>query len=163
MRIGVVLFSFIVVMCSCVSVETFNRQLSTPKGVKALRSDVDFVHHKLEKLHPSLYRYISKPELDRKFDSLKTAITSPMTSNEFFFRLSPVVASVRQGHTRIFPLTRRLTKKEIVKARKYGASPVMKLHLGWINHRLYLLKKVASDSTLKPGLEILSLDRKSVV
>ncbi|GAT61649.1 peptidase family S41 [Paludibacter jiangxiensis] len=158
MRIGVVLLSFIVVMCGCVSVETFNRQLRTPKSVKALRSDVDFVHHKLEKLHPSLYRYISKQELDRKFDSLKTSIASPMTSNEFFFRISPVVASVRQGHTRIFPLTRRLTKQEMVKARKNGASPVMKLHLGWVDHRLYLLKTTASDSTLKPGSEILSLD-----
>jgi Periplasmic protease len=158
MRIWVVLLFFIVVMYGCVSVETYNRQLRTPKSVSALRSDVDFVHHKLEKLHPSLCRYISRPELDRKFDSLKTAITSPMTSNEFFFRLSPVVASVRQGHTRVFPLTRRLTKQEMIKARKNGASPVMKLHLGWVDHRLYLLKTTASDSTLKPGLEILSLD-----
>jgi hypothetical protein len=158
MRIGVVLLSFIVVMCGCVSVETFNRHLCTPKSVKMLRSDVDFVHHKLEKLHPSLYRYISKQELDRKFDSLKTAITSPMTSNEFFFRISPVVASVRQGHARVFPLTRRLTSQEMIKARKNGASPVMKLHLGWVDRRLYLLKTTASDSTLKPGSEILSLD-----
>ena len=157
MRI-VVLSVLIVLMCGCASVEKYNARLNTPCSVKKLRSDVDYTHRKLERLHPSLYRYISKEELDRKFDSLKLAITSPMTGRDFFFRLSPVVASVRQGHTRLFPPTRRLTKKEEAKVYRYGTSPLANLRLGWFDRRLFLTEKIVADSTLKPGTEFLSID-----
>jgi hypothetical protein len=157
MKIAVVLVS-VVLICSCASVERYNARLNTSCSVKQLRSDVDYVHRKLVQLHPSLYRYVGKEEFDRKFDSLKLAITSPMTGRDFFFRLSPVVASVRQGHTRLSLPTRRLTKKEEEKVRRNGTSPLVSLRLGWFDRRLFLVQKTAADSTLKPGTEILSVD-----
>jgi hypothetical protein len=158
MKISVVLLIVCGMLCGCASVTRYNSHLNDVRSVESLRSDVDYVHRKLERLHPSLYRYISKEELDRKFDSLKLAITSPMTGRDFFFHLSPVVASVRQGHTRLFPPTRRLTKKEEEKVRRYGTSPLAHLHLGWFDRHLFLTQKVATDSILKPGTEILSMD-----
>jgi hypothetical protein len=42
---------------------------------KELKADVDFIYKKLQRLQPKLYWYISKNELDYKFDSLKNTIT----------------------------------------------------------------------------------------
>ena len=41
----------------------------------------------------------SNKELGFKFDSLKSTISSAMTSNDFFLKLSPVIASVKEGHS----------------------------------------------------------------
>ncbi|MDP2114489.1 MAG: peptidase S41, partial [Bacteroidota bacterium] len=84
-------------LTSCTSVKKYNEQISRPLTVKQLKSDVDFMAGKLKKLHPDQYWYISKSELDGKFDSLKASISGPMTSNEFFLRVSSVSSSVRQG------------------------------------------------------------------
>jgi hypothetical protein len=147
-----------IVSNSCVSVSHFNSHINDPRSVETLRADVDFAHRKLVKLHPSLDRYISRQELDFKFDSLKSALLTPMTSNDFFFQLSPVIASIRQGHTRLFPLERKWTNKELRKINSIGSSPVLRLSLGWFDNRLYLTNQTILDSTLKAGTELLSID-----
>lgn len=102
----------ILLMSSCASVSRYNNYIKTLRTVEQLKSDVDFAYNKLKKHHPNLYQYISKEKLDFKFDSLKLAINKPMTSNDFFFQLSPVIAFIRQGHNRLYPLTKKMTKKE---------------------------------------------------
>jgi len=79
-----ILIISIVLYGSCASTKKYNSQINALKSEKQLKSDVDFVYQKLQKLHPNLYWYISKKELDYKFDSLKSTIDTPMTSNDFF-------------------------------------------------------------------------------
>jgi hypothetical protein len=148
-----------VLFCTgCETTKHFNAHINDPRSVESLRSDVDFAHHKLEKLHPSLYRYISKQDLDYKFDSLKSTLEDPMTSREFFFKLSPVIASVRQGHARLFQIQTELRLRERFKVLLYGTSPVNKLPLGWFNNQLYLVGRTPLDTTLLAGTEIVSID-----
>src|SRR5699024_7969189 len=73
----------------------------------------DFAYEKLQKLHPNLYWYISKEELDYKFDSLKTTLHKPLKPNEFYRKLAPVIAQIKEAHLRLVPLNKRLTRKEI--------------------------------------------------
>jgi len=148
----------VLLFCSCETVKHFNAHINDSRNVESLRADVDFAHKKLVKLHPSLYRYISKQDLDYKFDSLKAALKAPMTSREFFFVLSPVIASVRQGHARLFQIQREPNKVETRKVRINGTSPVTKLQLGWFDNKLYLTERTPLDSTLDVGTEIVSID-----
>ena len=67
-------------LLSCVSVKKYNERLEKPLSTEKLKQDVDFTHQKLQKLHPNLYWYISKEQLDYKFDSLKTNISKPCAS-----------------------------------------------------------------------------------
>ncbi len=101
------------VFTSCVSVKTYNKRLETPVAAEKLKSDVDFAYKNLQKLHPKLYWYISKDSLDYKFDSLKTTINKPINPSEFYQKLAPVIAKVRQGHLRLVAPEKRLTKKQI--------------------------------------------------
>jgi len=111
------------ILTGCVTVDRFNSQINTPRTVKELKKDVDYAQHKLQQLHPDLYHFISKKDLEYKFDSLKATITAPMTSYDFYFRLSPVVASIRQGHTLTIPLTRKLTSAEKKIEKTKGLTP----------------------------------------
>ena len=108
------LFVFISLL-SCVSVKKYNERLEKPISIEKLKLDVDFTHQKLQKLHPNLYWYISKDKLDDKFDSLKTTITKPLKPSEFHLKLAPIVADVKEGHLRLVPLEKKLTRKEIKK------------------------------------------------
>jgi len=139
---------------SCVSVDRFNADINTKRSEKDLQKDIDFVQHKLESLHPDLYHYISKKDLDFKFDSLKTSLTTPMTSNDFFFRLSPVVASIKQGHTQTWPLVKKIKHHDQVLASKNGTSPLARYDLELFDNKLYVVKNNSNDSTLKAGTEI---------
>lgn len=102
-----------ILFTSCVSVKKYNQQLLTAIPAEKLKEDVDFAYQSLQKNHPTLYGYISKEKLDFKFDSLKTTITKPITPPEFFKKLAPVIAEVRQGHLNLMIPFKRLTKKEI--------------------------------------------------
>lgn len=96
---------------NCSSVQKTNAHIDSKIPVKDLQKDIDYVEYKLNKLHPSLEWYISKEDLHKKFDSLRTTIVTPLTPNEFFLAISPVIASVKQGHMGIFPLNKKWIKK----------------------------------------------------
>ena len=102
----------LIIVYSCQSVKKNNLFLEKKIPVEELKKDVDFTYQKLQRFHPNLYWYISKENLDHKFDSLKTAIQKPLTPNDFFFKLAPVVASVNEGHLRLRSLSRRYSKAE---------------------------------------------------
>ena len=97
---------------SCTSVKKHNSQVSRPISVEKLKKDVDFAYNKLKKLQTKMNWYISKEKLDFKFDSLKTTITKPLTSYEFYTKVTPVLNEIRQGHLAVFPNSKMYTKRE---------------------------------------------------
>jgi len=155
-KLNAVLIIFLA-FTSCVSVKEYNEGIKKPHAIKQLRRDVDFLHHKLVKLHPDLYWYISKSELDRKFDSLKTSIREPMTSNAFFLCISPVVASVRQGHLQMSPLTLKYEPKQMRSFKTSGASPLAKFEFECLNNHIYVAQNYSASKEIKPGTELISV------
>jgi hypothetical protein len=122
-----------------------------------LKKDVDYLHKKLEKLHPSLYWYINKEELDYKFDSLKSILT-PMTSNEFYDKIAPVLASVRQGHNMMFPLVERVPKKELQAYKEKGTEPLKQFKYELFDGKLYIVKNNSADTSIRIGTEVLAIN-----
>lgn len=151
----------LMVFCSCTSVKKYNEQINKPRTEKQLKSDVDFLQKKLVKLHPDLYWHISKSEFDRKFDSLRSSIRDPMTSNEFFLRVSPVAASVRQGHLQMLPLTMKYDVKQTHSFGKYGTNPLSKFEFEWLDSKLYIAKNYSAIQDIKPGTELVSVNNVS--
>jgi len=102
----------IIIVQSCGSVKKNNAVVSSLHDADELREDVDAVYNQLQKHHPRLYQYISKEALDFKFDSLKTSITQPLSSHDFYEQLAPILMEVRQGHISVMPPQMQFTKKE---------------------------------------------------
>ena len=146
-------------LVNCSSIEKYNQKLVQPIAIEKLQKDVDYVQNKLEKLHPSLYKYISKEALNSKFDSIRKAIDKPMTSKEFFFLVSPVVASVHQGHMILSPPFKKVNKKEQKRLLKLGTGPLSQFDFEWINYKLFVVKNKSKEKTILPGSEVISINQ----
>lgn len=145
----------------CTSVKKHNAHLNDLISEQELKEDVDFTYKKLQHFQPRLYWYISKKELDYKFDSLKNSITKPMTSFEFYKKLSPVVGSVRQGHLFVFPSVKTLSKSENKALKKKGMSPFSQLDFEIINDKMYVIKNKSENKTISIGAEVVAVNGKN--
>ena len=73
--------AFLFVLCfliiGCQSVKKANLEFEKKIPVDQLRQDIDQSYSSLKRFHPELYWYISKTDLEKKLDSLKTTISEP--------------------------------------------------------------------------------------
>lgn len=143
---------------SCTNIKKLNERVSTKKhSPTSLIKDVDYVHRVLEKGHPGIYWYISKENLDYKFDSVKKTINKPLTSREFYQKLAPLVAEIKCGHTRLLLVNKKLNKKERDSLSKLN-KPINQLNYKVISDKVYISSVDKKVDNLKKGSEILSIN-----
>lgn len=144
---------------ACSSVKDFNYTITEKKhSVEALKKDVDLSYQILKEGHPGLYWYISKKQLDGKFDSLKKAINEPLTTAQFYQKLSPVIAAIRCGHTSLrYPSVVQKDKKER-EAIKNKIYPLQQFTYAVVDEKLIIINNKSKDKTIKTGTEILEID-----
>lgn len=156
-----VIYLFLLLFSSCASVEKYNQHISKLHSPTELHEDIDYAYGKIKKLHPDLYWYISEDSLDHEFNSLKENIQSPMTSVEFYKQLSPVVASIKQGHTYIESPKKKQSKQDI-KENGNTVNPFKPFGFDNIDNKLIIRKNYGKDSTIIEGSEVLSVDNENV-
>lgn len=146
------------IFTNCTSVKKYNNQISQPIPVKKLQQDINYTQKQLHKYYPNLYGYISKENLNYKFDSIRKVVQKPMSSKEFYFVISPVIASVRQGHMTMSMPTPRITNKESKRTKKAGDAPLSQFSYQWENDKLYVSKNKSTCKNIKIGAEIVSIE-----
>lgn len=62
--------------------------------------DVLLARRALEMVHPGLYRYTSKPDIDHAFAQLETRARNPITDVELYGQLSLLLAQIHCDHTK---------------------------------------------------------------
>lgn len=159
MKIKLLLFIAFIIFCSCGSVKKYNEQISKLHSPQELREDLDAAYNQLKKYHPRLYQYTSKEEMDFKFDSLKKSIKTPLSGMDFYEKLSPVIASVRQGHLIVSPPIVKRTRKE---RKEYleKAFSFYTMDFEYLDEKLWLINATGKD-TLLIGSEILMVEDKT--
>lgn len=145
------------ILASCTSVKEYNKKIEEPIPIVKLKQDVDFANKKLQKFHPNLYWYITKNQLDYKFDSLKQTIKQPLKPSEFYLKLAPIIADVREGHLRLVPLEKKLTKKETKKLKNQKGLLSRFNYVIQDNH-LYIKDNAENVGNLKIGTELLKIN-----
>ena len=68
-----------------------------------LRSDVDQLFHVIEAFHPAPYAKRSKQDIDLERQHLYQELSQPMTDIEFYKKIAPLLNSLGDYHTNIFP------------------------------------------------------------
>lgn len=149
---------FIISLTSCLSVRKHNEWQKVCISPEKLKEDVDFAYSKLQETHPQLYWYISKENLDYKFDSLKQTINEPLTPLQFYFKLQPIIAEIREGHLSLRIPSKRITKKEI-KTLKGKKGMFSRFEYYVKDDRLFIIENKDSIQNIKPGTEILTIDQ----
>ncbi|MDQ8005057.1 MAG: S41 family peptidase [Pedobacter sp.] len=146
-------------LAACSSVKEYNATITEKKhSVQALQKDIDLAHQILKDGHPGLYWYISKKQLDYKFDSLKNAINEPLTTTQFYQKLSPVVAAIKCGHTALrFPsvIVKDKTEREAAKNKVY---PLNQFTYAVADDKLIVINNKSKNKSIKTGTEILEIN-----
>jgi len=150
----------VILVSSCTSVKKYNAQIASLHSPKELHKDVDIAYRKLKKLHPRLYQYTSKEDLDAAFNTLKKSINKPMNSKVFYEKLAPVIAEVRQGHAGLFPPTKRYNKKEEKELNKKKLE-FSSLRFEHLDNGLWVKNTLGEDSTIV-GSRVLKIDNEPV-
>ncbi|WP_312079144.1 S41 family peptidase [Chryseobacterium sp.] len=150
------LFIFIILF-SCNSVQKYNRQRLTKLPPEKLKEDVDYAYRKLKQFHPKLNWYISEKDLTKKFDSLKMTITDSLSPVDFYFKIQPVVADIKEGHLAVRIPGKRYSSNEI-KGMKNKKGLFGRLDYHVENERLYVSANKDSIENILPGTEILTIN-----
>lgn len=119
--------------------------------ISQLKDDFTVLRTTLEKKHPNLYLYTAKQRLDSVFDSLYQRIDKPMILEEFYKHITLLNSLVKDGHSYILPSE----ESRIYNNKNEKFFP---LHVSWIEGRLYVDMNCTADSTLKDGVQIVSIN-----
>jgi hypothetical protein len=123
--------------------------LAAPLTAGQLQSDFQLARQALEEAHGGIYRYTTKAELDRVFDSAARKLDQPMEAIDFLRILAPAVAALRCGHTGV-QLSPAL-KAEMEQAL------LLPLDVRLVRGRLYILRDFDGAGKLA-GREIVSIN-----
>jgi len=116
-----------------------------------MQADFDRMRAMLEEVHPGVYRYSTKAEMDRMFRVQRAKLNHPMSKQEFMMVASETVASIRCGHTKVN--LDDATQATMEKARKL---PLQVLVQG---RRLTVITNdTPEDATIRPGMEVVEIN-----
>lgn len=73
-----------------------NAQILTSRQQK---EDFDTLYSLLHQVHPDLFLYQTQKEFEKKHDSIYSSLNKERNLSDFYFIVSPFVASVKDGHT----------------------------------------------------------------
>ncbi|MBB6370434.1 S41 family peptidase [Chryseobacterium shigense] len=144
-------------LSSCASIRRHNEQRTACISPEELKEDIDYAYLKLQKMHPQLYWYISKKDLDHKFDSLKQTINQPLTPLQFYFKLQPVIADIREGHLSLRIPRQKFSGKQI-KALEHKKGMFSRFEYYIKDNHLFIVQNKDSIENIKPGTEVLSIN-----
>ncbi|HEY0666604.1 MAG TPA: S41 family peptidase [Sphingobacteriaceae bacterium] len=116
-------------------------------SVEQLKADFNFLRSTLEKVHPRLYEFTNKVQVDHLFDSLHRAIDQPMNEIEFRYFLLPVIAKIHCGHT---------TLQQSIQFSQYRPSLLPPFTLYYEGKKAFVLSSAVASLT--PGTEVLEIN-----
>lgn len=74
--------------------------------IDTIRKDFNIFRKSLEEIHPGIYDYIAKEQMDSLLDRIMLKLNKPISSLEFGFVLAQVIAQVSDCHTELLLLNR---------------------------------------------------------
>src|SRR6516165_8819183 len=116
-----------------------------------MQADFDVMRRALEEAHPGLYRYSTKAQMDREFDSQRGKLSRPMTKEQFEVVVAQTLASIRCGHTRMH------WDQEMEAAIRDGRSFPLRVEFEG-SRLMVVLNQTADDRTIRPGMELVSVN-----
>jgi C-terminal processing protease CtpA/Prc len=136
---------------SLASLSPIRVDAATTLALAQTQSDFDLMRKALEEAHSGLYRYASKPEMDRIFDKQRAKLSKEMSRTEFLTVLAETIAQIKCGHTGVRQDDD--LQKSVVAARKF---PLQVRLEG--PRMIVLFNDTANEQTIRPGVQILEIN-----
>ena len=120
-------------------------------SIDELVNDFKILKTTIQEIHPDLYRYTSKAVLDGEFDSLLRTINTELTEVEFYQKIAPWVALIKNGHTAI-----RLPDSY------YNQITLLPLRVVEIDKRIYIKTNFSDNASELVGYELIRVNDISI-
>jgi hypothetical protein len=120
-----------------------------------MRSDLDELFRQIEKNHPDPYMNRSKADVDRDRQALYQELIQPMTIVDFFRKVAPLVDSLGDGHTSVFPSSD--TYQQIRSYEKFFPLDV-KFDAG----KAYIVENFSGNPDIPLGAELVTINGTSL-
>lgn len=119
-----------------------------------LRSDLAILRRAYEQLHPGLYRYNSKAQMDANFAELDRQFSRDLALRDAYLAISIFLAKVKCGHTYAnFYNQPKSTAEALFKGKNR-----VPFYFRWLDGRMIVTRSFGADASIKPGAEIVSIN-----
>ncbi len=118
-----------------------------------LQSDAAILRRAYEELHPGLYRYSSKAEMDGKFEALNKNLSHDLSLQDAYLAFSEFAAQVKCGHT----YANFFNQKKAVAAELFEGQNRLPFYFRWLDQGMIVTKDFTPDHQLPRGTQVLSI------
>lgn len=115
-----------------------------------LQADAEILRSAYEQLHPGLYRYSSKLEMDADFALLHDALGHDQDLRDAFLAFSEFAAKVRCGHTQANPLNQ---PKAIIDT-LFKTPTRLPFYFDWLDGKMIVTRDFTPGHVLPRGTEV---------
>ena len=120
-----------------------------------MRSDLAFLREKILAQHSHPFLYTQPDEFERLYREVHASLDAPLDKAEFYRRAARLAASLKDGHTLVDLRLDAFSEF----AKNHGVLPLETVFIG---SHLYVGVNSSGDPRLKPGTEILAINRMRV-
>ena len=136
---------------------TLDRMPTTPsiRLTRAqLQADFALFQRAYRELHPGLYRYNSRAQMDRNFQALQKRLDRDLTLPETYLAFATFLNKIKCGHS--YP--NFYNQPAAVVQALFKSRDRVPFHFRWIDQRMIVTRNVSRDVRLVPGVEVRSIN-----
>ena len=119
-----------------------------------LQIDAAVLRKAYEELHPGLYRYNSKAEMDAKFEALQSKLSKDLTLQDAYIAFSVFAAQVKCGHT----YANFFNQTNAIAAALFQGHDRVPFYFRWLSQKMVIMEDFTPDHQLPRGTQVLSID-----
>lgn len=119
-----------------------------------LQADLSILRRAYEELHPGLYRYNSKAQMDASFEALEAELSRDLTLRQAYVALSVFLAKVKCGHT----YANFYNQPEPVVAALFKGRDKVPFYFRWIDRKMIVTRNFSEDASLVAGTEVVAIN-----
>ena len=121
-----------------------------------LQEDFSLMKESLLRLHPGLYRFQTKEEVNALFDTFEVSLDASMTYQEAFLSFSRFVPQLLCGHTLVNPFN----QEDLIKSLVFETSDKLPFEFELIDRRMIVTR--SATETIQEGMEIQSINDRPI-
>lgn len=119
-----------------------------------LQTDVALMRKAYEALHPGLYRYNTKTEMDAHFAALHSKLSRDLSLQDAYLAFSIFAAQVKCGHT----YAHFFNQRKAVAAALFEGQNRVPLYFKWMDRRMIVTRDFTPDHLLPRGTQVFSIN-----
>ncbi|HLK68434.1 MAG TPA: S41 family peptidase [Bryobacteraceae bacterium] len=119
-----------------------------------MQLDAQILRKAFEQLHPGLYRYNTKAEMDAEFEALERDLSHDQSLPEAFLAFSVFAARLKCGHT--YP--NFFNQKETIAAALFHGRNRVPFYFRWMDQKMVVTEDFTPGHRLPRGTEVLSVN-----